>query len=156
MNRSGWSRLDAVRSEFERLLDELTGAASGRQRRGWAAEPEAGVSDTTQAVPVNVFETDTELMVVAAMPGIEPPNVEVTVEDNRLTIHGEKRGPGQERMRYHLREWTYGAYERTIDLPIAVDGERATATYGNGIVTIAFPKAAPRKSRKIEIRPESA
>ena len=66
-------------------------------------------------------------------------------------LYADKRGPGQERHRYLRREWSYGPYERTVELPSEVDIERANATYGNGIVTIALPKAAARRHRRIEI-----
>jgi HSP20 family protein len=91
-------------------------------------------------------------MVVAAMPGLEADNVEISVENDRLTIRGEKRGPGQENHRYLRREWSYGPYERAVELPIQVDLEKANASYGNGIVTIALPKAASRRARRIEIQ----
>src|SRR4051794_14717026 len=99
MYRSGWDRLDLLRQDFDRLLGEMTG---GSQQHREAS----GSGDEVQAVPVNIFETDTELMVVAAMPGLEPQNVEIEVNDDRLTIRGEKRGPGQERQRYLTREWS--------------------------------------------------
>lgn len=149
MYRSGWDRLDLLRADFERALDELTAA---RRRRA-----AAHVDDhEPQSVPVNVFETESELMVVAAMPGLEGANVDITIEDDRITLRGGKRGPGQENRRYHRREWTYGSYERTIRLPVGVDIDRANATYGNGVVTIALPKAQTRRSRRIEIKPETA
>jgi HSP20 family protein len=110
--------------------------------------------DEPQSVPVNVFETDSELMIVAAMPGLEAENVDIEVAENYLTIRAGKRGPGQERHDYLLREWSYGPYERTIELPMDVDADRANATYGNGIVTIALPKSARRQSRRIEIQLE--
>jgi HSP20 family protein len=140
--------LDSLRSSVDRLFDELGGRRAERGARD-ASESEP------QSVPVNVFETDTELVVVAAMPGIEAGNIEIEAEDNYLTIRAEKRGPGQERLRYLRREWSYGPYERTIELPREVDIERANASYGNGIVTIALPKSARRRTRKIEIELDS-
>jgi HSP20 family protein len=141
--RSSWERFDSLRNNIDRLFEEL----SGRRR-----EPRAEADQNEpQSVPVNVFETENELMVIAAMPGIEAGNVDIEVDDNYLTIRADKRGPGQERHRYLRREWSYGPYERTIELPMDVDVERANATYGNGIVTIALPKAERRPARRIEI-----
>ena len=148
MYRSGSDRLDLLRHDFEQLLDELTGEPVRRAR--------ALHDEDTQAVPINMFETDTELVIVAAMPGIEAANVDVQIDDTRLTLRGDKRGPGQDRQRYLAREWTYGSYERTIDLPPGIDLDRANATYGNGVVTIAFPKLETRRRRRIEIRTEGA
>jgi HSP20 family protein len=143
MYRSGGDRLDILRSDFERLFDELTG---GSARRAHATHDQ-----DSQAVPINIFETDTELVVVAAMPGIEGGNVEVQLDDSRLTLRGEKRGPGQEHMRYLAREWTYGPYERTIELPSGLDLDKANASYGNGVVTVALPRTPARRRRRIEI-----
>ena len=145
--RSSWDRLDSLRSNFDRLFEEL----AGRGQRGTQSSTD---ETEPQSVPVNVFETENELMVVAAMPGIEAGNIDIQVDDGYLTIRADKRGPGQERHRYLRREWSYGPYERTIELPINVDVERANASYGNGIVTIALPKAEGRHARRIEINLE--
>jgi HSP20 family protein len=133
--------MDSLRSSFERILDEL----GGRHRS------EFGSDEEPQSVPINVFETEHEVVVVAAMPGLEAENIDIRAEDEYLTIRADKRGPGQERHRYLRREWSYGPYERTIELPIHVDAERANATYGNGIVTIALPKSSRARARKIDI-----
>ena len=146
--RSSWDRLDSLRTNFDRLFEELAGRGQ-RTTQGTMDETEP------QSVPVNVFETENELMVVAAMPGIEADNIDIQVDDGYLTIRADKRGPGQERHRYLRREWSYGPYERTIELPLDVDVEKANASYGNGIVTIAMPKAEGRRTRKIEINLES-
>jgi HSP20 family protein len=132
-----------LRDDFDKLFSEL---------RGWGGEPRERQGERgTQTVPVNVFETENELMIVAAMPGIEAGNVDIRVEENRLTIRSEKRGPGQEHHRYLVREWSYGPYERTIELPRGVDIDKANATYSNGIVTIALPKSTASRTRRIEI-----
>jgi HSP20 family protein len=141
--KSNWDRIDSLRNSFDRLFDELAGRRPGRSP--------GGDENEAQSVPINVFETENELMVVAAMPGIEPDNLDIRVEDNYLTLRAEKRGPGQERHRYLQREWSYGPYERTIQLPMEVDTGKANATYGNGIVTVALPKTPGRKARRIEI-----
>jgi HSP20 family protein len=99
------------------------------------------MTDAT-AVPVNVFENDRELMVVAPMPGVAPEDISIDVTDGGgLTLRAMEHGPGQERIRYLLREWSYGPYERRIDLPCPVDATRANVSFGNGVVAISFPKA---------------
>jgi HSP20 family protein len=134
--------LESLRTNFSRLFDELAGA---RPVRGGASE------DEPQSVPVNVFETENEVVLVAPMPGLEAENLDIRFEDRYLTIRGEKRGPGQERHRYLRREWSYGPYERTIELPVDVDADKANATYSNGLLTVALPKAPHRRTRRIEI-----
>ncbi len=99
------------------------------------------MTDAT-AIPVNVFENDRELMVVAPMPGVAPENISIDVtDDGHLTLRAAQHGEGQERIDYLTREWSYGPYERTIELPCAVDAMRANVTYGNGVLSITFPKA---------------
>ncbi|HEY8170558.1 MAG TPA: Hsp20/alpha crystallin family protein [Candidatus Limnocylindria bacterium] len=94
------------------------------------------------AIPVNVFENDRELMIVAPMPGVAPEDISIDVTDGGdLTVRATQRGEGQERIDYLTREWSYGPYERTISLPCAVDAMRANLSYGNGVLSITFPKA---------------
>jgi HSP20 family protein len=99
------------------------------------------VTDAT-AIPINIFQNDRELMVVAPMPGVGPEDIGVEVtDDGRLTLRCRQHGEGQERIEYVLREWSYGPYERTIELPETVDAGRANVSYGNGVLSITFPKA---------------
>jgi HSP20 family protein len=99
------------------------------------------------AVPVNIFENDRELMVVAPMPGVAPEDVSVDVsDDGHLILRAAMHGEGQERIAYLTREWSYGPYERTIELPVAIDATRANLTYGNGVLSITFPKAAAMRA----------
>lgn len=94
------------------------------------------------AIPVNMFANERELMVVAPMPGVAPEDISVDVTvDGLLTLRAAQHGEGQERIDYLTREWSYGPYERTIELPVAVDAVRANLTYGNGVLSIAFPRA---------------
>jgi len=98
------------------------------------------MTDAT-AIPVNLYENARELMVVAPMPGIAPEDISVEVtDDGGLTLRAAEHGMGQERIEYVLREWSYGPYERRIELPFPVDATRANVSFGNGVLTITFPK----------------
>ena len=99
------------------------------------------MTDAT-AIPVNLFDNDRELMVVAPMPGVAPEDISIDVtDDGTLVLRAAQHGEGQERIDYLLREWSYGPYERSIQLPYAVDAMRANVSYGNGVVTITLPRA---------------
>jgi HSP20 family protein len=99
------------------------------------------MTDAT-AVPINLFENDRELILVAPMPGVTPEDISVDVtDDGQLTVRARQHGEGQERIEYLRREWSYGPFERTVELPCAVDARRANLAYGNGVLTVTFPKA---------------
>ena len=107
------------------------------------------MTDAT-AIPVNLFDNERELMVVAPMPGVAPEDISVDVtDDGHLTLRAAQHGEGQERIEYILREWSYGPYERTVELPCAVDALRANLTYGNGVLSITFPKAATTAAGRV-------
>lgn len=104
------------------------------------------------AVPVNMFENDRELMVVTPMPGVAPENISIDVtDDGQLTVRAAQHGAGQERIVYLLREWSYGPYERTVELPCAVDARRANVTFGNGVLSVTFPKAAATSAGRVVV-----
>ncbi len=110
------------------------------------------MTDAT-AVPINLFENDRELMVVAPMPGVSPEDISIDVtDDGQLTVRSAQHGEGQERISYLVREWSYGPYERTIELPCAVDARRANVTYGNGVLSISFPKADATNAGRVLVQ----
>jgi HSP20 family protein len=93
-----------------------------------------------QEIPVNAFETEQEVVVVAAMPGIEPDDVSVRLEGDTLYIESGVRGEDASK-RYVLQEWSYGPYRRSVPLPTPVDGRAANVTLGNGVLTVVLPKS---------------
>lgn len=99
------------------------------------------MTDAT-AIPLNIFENDRELMIVAPMPGVAPEDISVEVTpQGRLTVRAAQHGPGQERISYLQREWSYGPFERALPLPRAVDARSANLSFGNGVLSITFSKA---------------
>jgi HSP20 family protein len=99
------------------------------------------MTDAT-AIPVNIFENERELMVVAPMPGVDVTDISVDVTgDGQLTLRAQLHGEGQERRAYLIREWSYGPYERSVELPRGVDAARANLAYGNGVLAVTLPKA---------------
>ncbi len=109
------------------------------------------MTDAT-AVPVNLYENDREVMVAAPMPGIAPEDIDVEVTgDRRLLLRARQHGPGQERIEYLLREWSYGPFERNIALPRDVDGPRANLSYGNGVLMVSLPKAGRTIPARLQV-----
>lgn len=99
--------------------------------------------------------TDDAIEVSIELPGMEMKDIEVTVNDDMLTVKGEKKIERQEEKKgYYLSERSYGAIYRTIPLPPGVDGEKAQASFKNGVLTIKLPQTpeAQAKVKRIEVK----
>jgi HSP20 family protein len=121
----------------------------------WPFQQEQGSGSITSAwVPAcDVFEDKDGLKIVAEIPGVKPEDVKLSLENNMLTIRGEKRQVAEETSeRIHRYERTYGTFERTFALPSTVDAENIEARYDAGILTVLLPKAERAKPRQIEVR----
>ena len=86
-----------------------------------------------------VYRGPQRLKVATTAPGLEPQNIRIELDGQRLTIQSPVRGLGQERKQGYLREWTVGPYHRTVELPESVDASRANASYDNGVLVVIFP-----------------
>jgi HSP20 family protein len=106
------------------------------------------------AISTDVIEKKDNIVVRAAAPGINPEDIDVSIENNILTISVERRGEtelGQEG-RYLLRESSEGIFRRSLQLPNIVDADRAESYYENGVITLTFPKLEQAKARRIEVK----
>ena len=134
------------RNPFQEL-DQLT----SRLGHLFTDEPMNGGSAWMPAVDVE--ETGDELWLTADVPGLGAEDIDIEVENNRLTIRGEKqveRSEG-EGTRQHLWERRHGSFARTFTLPRSVRADHIAADYRNGVLTIRMPKAPEAKSRKIQV-----
>ncbi|WP_086617458.1 Hsp20/alpha crystallin family protein [Erythrobacter tepidarius] len=103
----------------------------------------------------DMVETDNAIEISIELPGMEMKDIELTVTDDMLTLKGEKRIERQEEKRgYYLSERSYGAVYRTIPLPPGVDGDKAQASFKNGVLTIRLPQTpeAQAKVKRIEVK----
>ena len=104
-------------------------------------------------VPLDVTHEDDSVVVEASIPGVKPDEVEVTIEDGRMTIEGKTAVESDEsRSGYVIRERRSGRFYRAIPLPETVDADGAESRYENGVLTVTLPKQASRKARKIEVK----
>jgi len=102
---------------------------------------------------VELVEADGEFVLTAEIPGMSKENVDISVEDNVLTLKGEKKFEHEEeRDRMHIRERRYGTFERMFTLPRNVDAGKIKAEYREGVVEIHMPKAPEAQGRRIEIK----
>ena len=104
-------------------------------------------------VPLDVSHLDDSVVVKASVPGIKAEELEVTIEDGRMTIEGKTAVESDESQGgYVVRERRTGRFYRAIRLPDTVDADGAESRYENGVLTVTLPKQASRKARKVEVK----
>ena len=115
---------------------------------------DAGTSTVNSmwAPPVDVFEDKDDIKLVAELPGIKSEDVKISLENNTLTLWGEKKQVAEEKTeRVHRYERTYGRFERVFTLPSTVDPDRIEASFDNGILTVVLPKSERARPREIPV-----
>jgi HSP20 family protein len=134
-----WRELDEVTNRLARMFDD----ASVQRVNGRAFSPAVSVSETADA-----------LVITAELPGLTEKDVTIEIENDVLSISGEKteeRTEGDEERSYHVWERSYGSFRRSFALPRTVAGGEATARFDNGVLEVRLPKKPEAKGRKIEI-----
>jgi HSP20 family protein len=103
-------------------------------------------------VPMDVYATDDDFVLEANLPGVKPEEVDITVENNTLTISGETRSSRKEEEGATiLSEIRRGRFTRTLTLPAGLEPDKAKATFEDGVLTLRIPKAEQVKPRQIKI-----
>jgi HSP20 family protein len=126
-------------NEFDRLFDLSA-------YRGNVETP------TRWGLALDVAEQDDAYSLKASVPGMNPEDINITLEDNVLTIQGEvKSDETVEEGKYHLRERRYGSFGRTLRFPVPVNADAVEANYENGVLTLRVPKAEEVKPKRIAI-----
>ena len=104
------------------------------------------------ALPLDVCETEHEFVVKAALPGIKPDDVQITVHGDTLTIRGESKAEEEKKgEHWHLRERRYGTFQRSLTLATPVNSDKAHADFDLGVLTLTLPKAESAKPRQIKV-----
>jgi HSP20 family protein len=118
--------------------------------RPWRMIPAAAEFQTT--VPVDLSETDDAIEVKAALPGVKPEEVEITVANDVLTIKAVHKEETEEKKReFYRREIRYGAFHRALSLPVSVDADKAEARFENGVLRLVLPKADSIRPKQIRV-----
>lgn len=115
--------------------------------------PDRWMQETEWNLALDVTENDKEYTVKASLPGIQPDALDITYDNNTLTIKGEvKAEEEQENQRVHLRERRYGCFSRSVTLPTVVQSDAIQADYEAGVLTLHLPKAEEARPRRIAIK----
>jgi HSP20 family protein len=102
---------------------------------------------------IEITETDKAIEVSAEMPGLERKDIEISIEDDTLTIRGEKKvEENQKDKNVQLSERSYGVFYRVLQLPPGIDPSSVQATMSNGILKLTIPKPAKSAPKKIEVK----
>lgn len=133
-------------AELSRLQDDMS-RALGSNAQGRGAQRAFQPS-------VDIFEEKEAIVVMAELPGVKAEDVNITVENDLLTISGERRFERREdKGDWHRVESTYGSFTRSFALPKTVSADTIDANMDNGVLTVRLPKRQEAKPRKIEVKP---
>jgi len=133
-----------LRTEMDRLVDRFF---------DWGTSP--ATAGKGQWVPsVDVSETRKKVIVKCEIPGMDPKDIDISVNGNRLTVRGERKHDHEEKGEsFHRVERSYGAFYREVGLPAEVDSSKANATYKNGVLTVKLSKTKESSTKRIEVKP---
>lgn len=130
-----------LREAMDRLFDDAFTRPLSLASSGWSVPA------------VDMYQTDNEVVVKAALPGIKADEVQINVTGEVLTLKGETKQESETKEKaYHIREQRWGTFERSLILPTEVVADKAKADFENGILTITLPKAEEVKPKSISIK----
>jgi HSP20 family protein len=146
---SPFSLMNRFAEEMDRLFDNFGFGRSQLAPRGWGEK-----EGSLWSPQLEVFERDGQMIIRADLPGLGKDDVKVNIEDNALTIQGERRQEHEEnREGWRHSERSYGSFYRSIPLPEGIDAAQAKANFRDGVleITMPAPKREERRGRQIEI-----
>jgi HSP20 family protein len=146
-------RYDPFR-ELRSLQDEMNRLFSISLPRSFDDE---GIARGAWNPSVDIYENKDQIVLEAELPGMNREDFELTIENNVITLRGERKFEKKEETdNYHRVERAYGAFTRSFTLPQTVTAEGATADYKNGVLRVVLPKREETKAQRIEIKGEDA
>jgi HSP20 family protein len=136
--------LDALQGDMNRLFDSFFG-----RREGTAAN---GYGSRRWVPPMDLVETEDNLVLRADLPGVSEDDIEIEVKDGVLTVSGERKAQHEEKREgFHRVERSYGRFSRALELPKGIEAESIEAGFERGVLEVRMPKPAERKPHRIEI-----
>jgi HSP20 family protein len=146
-------RYDPFR-DLRSLQEEVNRLFSTNLTRGFGEE---GIGRGAWNPSVDIFENKDQIVLEAELPGMNRDDFELTVENNVITLRGERQFEKKDETdNYHRVERSYGSFTRSFTLPQTVSAEGATAEYRNGVLRVTLPKRQETKARRIEVGGEDA
>src|ERR1700747_2448139 len=145
------TRWDPFR-EFSTMQDRLN-RMNRLFRESYSPEgPEEALTTTSFAPPVDIYEDEHNITLKIEVPGIDEKDIDVRIESNTLTVHGERKIEKEEKEENFRRiERQYGSFTRSFTLPTSVDTGAGNGGYGRGVLKITLPKKAEAKPKQIKV-----
>jgi HSP20 family protein len=145
------TRYDPFR-DLRSLQEEVNRLFTGNIGRSFEDE---GIARGSWSPSVDIYENKDQIVLEAELPGMKQEEFDLSIENNILTLRGERQFEKKEEAdNYHRVERAYGSFTRSFTLPNTVSGEGATADYSNGVLRVVIPKREEVKARRIEIKSE--
>jgi HSP20 family protein len=117
--------------------------------RPWAAARDAGLYN----LPLDIYQTDKDVIVKASIPGYKPEEVDITVSGDTLTIKAEHKEEKETKEgEYMLKERQYGTFTRTVTIPVDIQSDKSEASFEDGVLTLQLPKSEEVRPRQIKIK----
>ena len=136
-----------LRDAMGRLFDE------SMVRPGIAVGWPFGSREEMPVPAIDMYQTDSDVVVKATLPGLKPEEVEITVVGNTLEIKGETKEESEDKQGdYYYRERSYGSFQRCLTLPVEIKSDEVEATFENGLLVLKMPKAEQVKAKQIKIQ----
>jgi HSP20 family protein len=117
---------------------------------GWVRPWPFARPEREARLPLDVYTTPSEIVILANVPGLKPDDVTVTLENDTLTIGGEVKAP-MENVDYIFQERPYGKFNRTLTINVPVDADKVEASFENGVLTVTLPKAEAARPKTIKV-----
>jgi len=134
--------------EFSTLQDRMNRLF----RETYNENPDQSLTTSSFAPAVDVYEDEHNVTLKIEVPGIEEKDIDVRIENNTLTVHGERKIEKEEKEENYRRvERQYGSFTRTFNLPTTVDTDKVSAHYDKGVLKISLPKKAEAKPKQIKV-----
>ena len=139
-----WTGFGSLKQDMDRLFDRMAA-------NKWDDFPMLG----DWCPSMDISETKDNLLVKVEVPGMDQKDIRISLQENLLTIKGEKKQEKEQKdERYHRIERSYGAFTRSARLPVGVDANKVSAAFKNGLLTVTLPKTPAAKGTTIPIKGE--
>src|SRR4051794_11232703 len=147
----------SLQDAMDRLLSESF--AIGPARAFWSAGANTNGSARVN-LPLDVYANDGEVILIAAVPGVEPDDIELSINQNTVTLRGELKNVASseeaKNATWFIHELPNGKFQRSLTLPVDIDAANADATFDHGILKLRLPKAVGAQPKQIKVRSASS